>query len=49
MYMDLRLIERLDTFRFRHKFESRSQAAVWLMEAALAAKVVPGKDDGGAK
>lgn len=43
LYLSDRLIERLDTFRFKNKFASRSQAVVFLLEAALAAKVAPEK------
>jgi len=33
--MDQPLLKRLDDFRFKHRFESRSEAARWLMKLAL--------------
>ena len=41
MRLDQTLLKRLDDFRFKHRFESRSEAARWLMKAALEAKLVP--------
>jgi metal-responsive CopG/Arc/MetJ family transcriptional regulator len=47
MRIDRALLKRLDDFRFKHRFESRSEAARWLMKLALDQKPVPtdkGKD-----
>ena len=47
MRLDRALLKRLDDFRFKHRFESRSEAARWLMKLALDQKPVPvaeGKD-----
>jgi metal-responsive CopG/Arc/MetJ family transcriptional regulator len=41
MRLDRALLKRLDDFRFKHRFESRSEAARWLMKAALDAKMTP--------
>jgi metal-responsive CopG/Arc/MetJ family transcriptional regulator len=41
MRLDRPLLKRLEDFRFKHRFESRSEAARWLMKAALDAKVMP--------
>jgi metal-responsive CopG/Arc/MetJ family transcriptional regulator len=41
MRFDQPLLERLDDFRFKHRFESRSEAARWLINAALKAKFAP--------
>jgi metal-responsive CopG/Arc/MetJ family transcriptional regulator len=41
MRLDRALLKRLDDFRFRHRFESRSEAVRWLMKAALEAKLRP--------
>jgi metal-responsive CopG/Arc/MetJ family transcriptional regulator len=41
MRMDQALLGRLDDFRFKHRFESRSEAARWLLKAALDAKFAP--------
>ena len=35
------LLRKLDDCRFKHRFESRSEAARWLMKAALNAKLAP--------
>jgi metal-responsive CopG/Arc/MetJ family transcriptional regulator len=35
MRFDPQLLKRLDDFRFRHRFESRSEAARWLMKYTL--------------
>ena len=35
------LLKRLDDFRFKKRFASRSEAARWLMKAALDAKLAP--------
>jgi metal-responsive CopG/Arc/MetJ family transcriptional regulator len=35
MRLDGPLLKRLDDFRFKNRFESRSAAARWLMEHAL--------------
>jgi metal-responsive CopG/Arc/MetJ family transcriptional regulator len=44
MRLDRALLKRLDDFRFRHRFESRSEAVRWLMKAALEAKFTPKGD-----
>ena len=47
MRMDEALLKRLDDFRFKHRFESRSEAARWLMKLALNRRPIPtdqGKD-----
>ena len=41
MRVDASLLKRLDDFRFKQRFESRSEAARWLMKAALDAKLAP--------
>ena len=41
MLIDHPLLKQLDDFRFAHRFESRSAAARWLMEWALAKKAKP--------
>jgi hypothetical protein len=43
--LDRVLLKRLDDFRFRHRFESRSEAARWLMKAALEAKFTPKREE----
>jgi metal-responsive CopG/Arc/MetJ family transcriptional regulator len=44
MKIDLNLLKRLDDFRFKHRFESRSEAARWLLIWALDQK--PRPEDG---
>ncbi len=39
--IDPELLERVDTFRFKHRFNSRAAAIKWLLEAALDAKLLP--------
>ena len=46
MQFDLPLLKRLDDFRFKHRFESRSEAARWLLKLALDQKPVPPKEEG---
>jgi metal-responsive CopG/Arc/MetJ family transcriptional regulator len=41
MRVEHALLKRLDDFRFRYRFESRSEVARWLMKAALDAKLRP--------
>jgi metal-responsive CopG/Arc/MetJ family transcriptional regulator len=41
MRLDLPLLKRLDDFRFKYRFESRSEAARWLMKLALDQKPSP--------
>jgi hypothetical protein len=41
MLMDQPLLKRLDDFRFKHRFESRSEAARWLINWALDQKPKP--------
>ena len=43
--MDQALLKRLEDFRFGHRLESRSEAARWLMKAALDAKLAPGSKE----
>jgi metal-responsive CopG/Arc/MetJ family transcriptional regulator len=44
MQIDLPLLKRLDDFRFKHRFESRSEAARWLLKHALDQKPVPSRE-----
>jgi len=37
------LVEKLDEFRFTHRFESRTQAIHWLLELALSQNPKPKK------
>lgn len=46
MRLDQALLKRLDDFRFKHRFESRAEAARWLMKHALDQKPAP-KSPGG--
>lgn len=39
-----RLVDRVDDFRFKHRFETRKEAIEWLLEAALNAKLAPAKE-----
>jgi hypothetical protein len=41
MRLDIPLLKRLDDFRFKYRFESRSEAARWLMKLALDQKAAP--------
>jgi hypothetical protein len=41
MRMDQSILKRLDDFRFKHRFESRSDAARWLLNWALDQKPKP--------
>lgn len=43
MRIEPKLLNRLDDFRFRHRFESRSEAARWLLDWALDQKPKPDK------
>jgi metal-responsive CopG/Arc/MetJ family transcriptional regulator len=45
MRLNQLLLKRLEDFRFRHRFASRSAAARWLMKAALEAKLTPKKGE----
>jgi metal-responsive CopG/Arc/MetJ family transcriptional regulator len=38
---DERLLTRVDDFRFKQRFVSRTEAIRWLIKAALDAKLVP--------
>jgi metal-responsive CopG/Arc/MetJ family transcriptional regulator len=38
------LLERLDDFRFKQRFESRAAAIKWLLDYALNQKPVPERD-----
>jgi metal-responsive CopG/Arc/MetJ family transcriptional regulator len=41
MRMDQSILKRLDDFRFKHRFQSRSDAARWLLNWALDQKPKP--------
>jgi metal-responsive CopG/Arc/MetJ family transcriptional regulator len=41
MRIDQALLKKLDDFRFKHRFESRSEVARWLMKSALEARLAP--------
>ena len=41
MRMDEPLLKRLDAFRFKHRFMSRTEAVRWLLDWALKQKPVP--------
>jgi hypothetical protein len=41
MRMDQSILKRLDDFRFKHRFESRSDAARWLLNWSLDQKPKP--------
>ena len=41
MRYDDQLLRRVDDFRFKHRFESRSEAVRWLLDWALKQKPVP--------
>jgi hypothetical protein len=41
MRMEQSILKRLDDFRFKHRFESRSDAARWLLNWALDQKPKP--------
>jgi metal-responsive CopG/Arc/MetJ family transcriptional regulator len=41
MRFDAPLLKRMDDFRFKNRFESRSDAARWLLKFALDQKPVP--------
>ena len=43
MRLNTTLLQRLDNFRFAHRFQSRTEAARWLMLAALDKKLKPAK------
>ena len=45
MRLDLPLLKRLDDFRFKNRFESRSEAARWLLKFALDQKPAPPKGE----
>ena len=45
MKLDQALLERLDDFRFKHRLQSRTEAARCLMRLALDQKLTP-KDEG---
>ena len=45
MLFDKALLKRLDDFRFRHRFVSRTEAVRWLVQAALDAKLAPPKGE----
>ena len=39
--MDDAMLRKLDDFRFKHRFESRTESVRWLLKAALDAKLAP--------
>ena len=41
MLLDKAILERLDDFRFKYRFQSRTEAARWLLDWALGEKPVP--------
>jgi metal-responsive CopG/Arc/MetJ family transcriptional regulator len=41
---DEKLLSRVDDFRFKARFQSRTKAIRWLIKAALDAKLAPGSD-----
>jgi metal-responsive CopG/Arc/MetJ family transcriptional regulator len=41
MLYDADLLKRIDDFRFQHRFESRTEAIRWLIQAALDKKLAP--------
>ena len=43
MQFDPPLLKRLDDFRFKYRFESRTAAARWLLKLALDQKPAPWK------
>jgi metal-responsive CopG/Arc/MetJ family transcriptional regulator len=45
MRLEQTLLKRLDNFRFKQRFASRTAAIKWLLEAALKAKLAPGPDE----
>jgi metal-responsive CopG/Arc/MetJ family transcriptional regulator len=48
MRLDRDLLKRIDDYRFKYRFESRSDAFRWLMQAALDHKLSPqGRKRGG--
>ena len=38
---DLALLKRIEDFRFKNRFENRTDAIRWLLKAALDAKLAP--------
>ncbi len=44
MLFEKQLLKRLDDFRFRHRFESRTDTIKWLLAWALDQKPVPEKE-----
>jgi metal-responsive CopG/Arc/MetJ family transcriptional regulator len=41
MRLEPTLLKRLDDFRFKHRFASRTESVRWLIKAALDAKLAP--------
>jgi len=41
MRLDAALLKRLEDFRFAHRFQTRTEAVRWLIEAALDKKLAP--------
>ena len=41
MLLETPILKRLDDFRFKHRFASRTEAIRWLLKAALEAKLAP--------
>lgn len=42
--VDAELLKRVDDFRFKHRFSTRSDAVRWLIESALRAGLKPEKE-----
>jgi hypothetical protein len=45
MLYDAGLLKRIDDFRFQHRFESRTEAIRWLIQAALDKRLKPAKGE----
>jgi metal-responsive CopG/Arc/MetJ family transcriptional regulator len=41
LFIDENLVKSIDNFRFKHRFENRSETVRWLVRYALDAKAVP--------
>jgi metal-responsive CopG/Arc/MetJ family transcriptional regulator len=44
MRVDAAMVKLLDDFRFKHRFESRTEAVRWLIKAALDAQLAPKRE-----
>jgi metal-responsive CopG/Arc/MetJ family transcriptional regulator len=45
MLYDMDLLKRIDNFRFQHRFDSRTEAIRWLIQAALDKRLKPAKGE----